>query len=114
MTPERLLAPFTDKRKEVSSEASGSETGTEDQDRERNLGQRGTGLATGANGTCNTVCGHPKVDDKSPVTTVGAKKWSVPSVEFGFPTGNGRTSQLERGSGQERRTGPKLSRMLNQ
>ena len=73
MTPKRLLAPFTNKRKEVSSESSGSETRTEDQDRERNLGQMGTGSATGANGTCSTVCGHLKVDDKSPVTTVRAK-----------------------------------------
>ena len=100
--PERLLAPCTNKGKEVSLESSGSKTGTEDQDREKNPGQMGTGSVTGANGMLSTVCGHPKVGNRSRVTTVWARKWSAQSEESRFQNGNSGISQ-ERGHSPRRR-----------
>ena len=44
----------------------------------------GTGSVTGANSTHSIACGHLKVDDKSPATTVWARKWSVQLVELDF------------------------------
>ena len=74
----------------------------------------GTRSVTSANGTHSIACGHLKADNKSPATTVQARKWSAQSVEFRFPTGNGRISQAERGNGQKRRARYKLSQILSQ
>ena len=113
MMLDKLLVPFTDKGKQVCLNFSGIDTGTENQDSEKNLGPMGTGSVTSANGTHSIACGHLKADYKSPATTVWARKWSAQLVEFGFPTRNGRTSELERGSGHKRRAGYKLSQMLS-
>ena len=61
---------------------------------------------TGANGMHSTACGHPKADDKSPATTVKARKWSVQLVEFGFPTRNGRKVSWRGAVAKEEEPGP--------
>jgi len=59
MTPEPLLAPFTDKVKEVSFFFLGICSGTETRNRRSNPGPMGSSPATGANGTGHTVSVWP-------------------------------------------------------
>jgi len=58
----------------------------------------GTGSATSVSIMCSIACGHPKVSDKNPVTTVQARKWSALSLGSGSPTGNSGISQPKKRS----------------
>ena len=104
MMLEKLLAPFTNKGKQVSLEFSEDETGTEICNRKNGRGPTGTGFATDVRDTCSTACGCQKGCIKNPVTTVQPRRWSAPSPGFGFPTGNGGISQ-ERGCTPEKEPG---------
>src|SRR5882724_3008091 len=97
--------PFTDKGKLVSPSFFRFDTGTENQDSEKNPGPMGTGSATSANSTCSIAYGHQKADNKSPVTTAHRKKWCVLSLVFGSPTRNSGIGQEERGHSPRRGAG---------
>jgi len=102
--PEKLMAPFTDKGKQVSFKFSGDETGTEICNRRNSLGPMGTGYATSVSGTHSTACGHPKAFGRKAVTTVQARRWSAQLEEFRFPSRNSGIGQ-ERGRSPRRRAG---------
>ena len=61
MTPEPLLAPFTDKGKEVSNLFLSVCSGTENQNRKSTPGPTWIGPVTGSNSTGYTVSGHLRV-----------------------------------------------------
>ena len=84
---------------------SGSDTITENQNRENRPGPMGTGSGTSASDTALTVSGCQNVSDKNHATIVQPRKWSAPLLAFGFPTRNGRIDQEERGHGLRRRAG---------
>ena len=90
--PEKLLVPFTNKGKQVSSNFSGSETGTEIHNRRNGLGPTGTGFVTSASIMLSTACGLLKASDKSCVTIAWHRRWCALSEAYGFPTGNGGIS----------------------
>ena len=114
MTPERLLAPFADKGKQVSSSCLGVDTGTENQNREHRLEPMGTGFVTSVRDMCSTACGCQKGTGRSPATTVQPRRWSALSGAFRFPTGNGGIGQEEKGHGQRRRGRWRWSQRLSQ
>ena len=106
MTPEPLLAPFTEKGKEVSSRIlSGIDTGTENRNRWSNLGPMGSGPATSAIGTGPTASGHWKVFARSPATNVRHRRLCAWSQGCGSPIGNNRTAQEPKDHGPGRKVG---------
>ena len=74
MTPEPLLAPFTDKGKEVSlGFCLELIPELKTNNRWNNSGPTGTGFVTGAAGIGHTACGHLKVSAKRAVTIAWLK-----------------------------------------
>jgi len=105
MTPERLLVPFTDNGKKLSSDVSGIDTGTENQDSKKNPGPMGTSFAISANSTCNIACGCLKGSASSPATIAWCRRSFVPLAGSGFPTGNSGISWEELGCGPRKGAG---------
>jgi len=74
MMPEKLLALFMDKGKQVRTHFFWEETGTEIHNRRNSPGPMGPGFVTNVSDTCSTACGHQKGCIKNPVTTVQARR----------------------------------------
>jgi len=102
MTLEPLLAPFTNKGKEVSLGFCLElilELKTEN--RWNNSGPTGTGLVTGATGIGHTACGCLKVFAKKVAINVRAKRSSALSMGSGFRNGSGGNAQKDHGPGRK-------------
>jgi len=96
-----LLAPFTNKGKEVSLGFCLElilELKTEN--RWNNLGPTGTGFVTGAAGIGHVACGHWKGSVKRAATIAQLKSWFAPSTGTGCPSGNGGIDQRDCGPGR--------------
>src|SRR5882724_1091306 len=104
MTPEPLLAPFTEKGKEVSSSIlSRVDTGTENRKQVEQPGTNGEGPVTGAFGTGLTASGDRKVFARNPVTNVRHRRLSAQSPGCEFPIGNGGIAQEPKDHGPGRK-----------
>src|SRR5882724_2032077 len=109
MMPELLLAPFTDKGKEVSAGVHLSfDKGTEIRNRWTSPGPMGISPAIGADGIGCTVSGRLRVCARKVVTIVWVKNSCAPLMAFGFRIGNGGIGQEQRGRGCGRRVGWRL------
>ena len=98
MTPEPLLAPFTNKGKEVSAWVHLSfDNGTEIRNRWTSPGPMGISPAIGADGIGCTVSGRLRVCARKVVTIVRVKNSCAPFMALGFQIRNGGISQEQRG-----------------